>query len=182
MIDPGTQASGEDYKAYCRRRWGGDGWTYSLRDRGQELGLPFGQWDYWPNTLNAHRICTYLEERDQADASLGEKEREQRGLALVAKFYEMTYERGVNISTPEGAAKALDELGFAPADDALRWLKQGGGQDSVAAQDRFAKRDMQISGVPYFVISDGEGQSRPQALSGAHSSRSFLQAMQKVAR
>lgn len=181
MIDPATQEDGEDYKAYCRRRWGGDGWTYDLRERGQQLGLPFGKWDFWPNTLNAHRLCSHLQERDEADVSLSEKDRETRGLALVAKFYELTYERGMNISTPEGAAVAIDELGFAKAADAERWLQQGGGLDKIQSEDRFAKRDMQIRGVPFFVVSDGEGRGRPQTLNGAHSSKSFLQAFQKVA-
>ena len=31
MIDPQTQPNGEDYLAYNRRRWGGDGWTASLK-------------------------------------------------------------------------------------------------------------------------------------------------------
>lgn len=31
MIDPATQPQGEEYMAYTRRRWGGDGWTGSLK-------------------------------------------------------------------------------------------------------------------------------------------------------
>lgn len=31
MIDPRTQPDGEDYLAYTERRWGGDGWTASLK-------------------------------------------------------------------------------------------------------------------------------------------------------
>ena len=31
MIDMGTQPLGEDYKAYNARRWGGDGWTASMK-------------------------------------------------------------------------------------------------------------------------------------------------------
>ena len=31
MIDPQTQPNGEDYLAYNERRWGGDGWTASLK-------------------------------------------------------------------------------------------------------------------------------------------------------
>lgn len=31
MIDIGTQPDGEDYLAYNKRRWGGDGWTASMK-------------------------------------------------------------------------------------------------------------------------------------------------------
>lgn len=31
MIDMGTQPLGEDYLAYNERRWGGDGWTASMK-------------------------------------------------------------------------------------------------------------------------------------------------------
>lgn len=181
MIDPNTQRSGEDYNAYCRRRWGGDGWTMSLKDRGRQLGLGFEGWDWWPNTLNAHRVCVYLDQMDQANPELNEKEREQRGLNLVSKFYELTYERKENISTSRGAALALEELGYASASDVEQWLDRGGGQREVAQADRHAKRDMDIHGVPYFVIS-GEETKRPLALSGAQSSGAFVRAFQQVQR
>lgn len=181
MIDPKTKKDGEDYKAYCRRRWGGDGWTYELRDRGQDLGLSFAKWDWWPNTLNAHRLCNYLDELDSKRSELTEQQKTDRGLHLVQKFYELTYERGVNISTPEGAAQAMDELGFAKAEDAVKWLKDGCGLDQVIADDTYAKREMDIGGVPFFVISEEEGKSRPLGLSGAQSSSAFAKAFKKVA-
>lgn len=31
MIDPRTDAAGEEYLAYNQRRWGSDSWTGSLR-------------------------------------------------------------------------------------------------------------------------------------------------------
>mmetsp|Transcript_125644 Transcript_125644/g.268108 ORF Transcript_125644/g.268108 Transcript_125644/m.268108 type:complete len:183 (+) Transcript_125644:228-776(+) len=181
MIDPGTKRDGEDYTAYCRRRWGGDGWTHSLRQRGQQLGLPFGKWTWWPNTLNAHRLCVYLEEMDGARGDLSDEEKGKRHLALVDKFYELTYERGVNISTPEGASQAVEELGFAKATDAATWLQQGGGRDKVVAEDHYAKSDLDIHGVPFFVISEPTSGGRPVALSGAQSSRAFTDAFRQVA-
>lgn len=145
------------------------------------MGLQFGNWTWWPNTLNAHRCSVYLEQLDAASA-LSEREKETRGLDLVKKYYELTYERGENISTPEGAAKALEELGFARATDATQWLQGGGGMDEVRRADSFAKRDMDIGGVPYFVISDETQRGQPVALSGAQSSSAFLQAFQQLSR
>lgn len=184
MIDPRTARDGEDYDAYCRRRWGGDGWTGSLRQKGKSLGLKFGAWSWWPNTLNAHRLCAFLEERDAgAGITLTERQKEERGLALVNKFYELTYERGQNISTVEGAAAALEELGYATKEEAASWLRSGGGEQEVLRADDYAKRDMDIHGVPFFVIA-GAGTPnagpRPVALSGAQGSQAFLEAFREM--
>lgn len=61
FIDPSTKAEGEDYKAYCRRRWGGDGWTNSLP--GKREGSKFQNWKVWPNTLLAVRLLHLAEEK-----------------------------------------------------------------------------------------------------------------------
>lgn len=180
MIDPGTKANGEDYAAYCHRRWGGDGWTYSLRDRGMQLGLKFGKWKYWPNTKNAHRVCVFLDELDAGNVNLGEKDKEMRALDLIHKFYELTYERGANISVPEGAAAAIEELGFARASDVVAWLAHGGGVREVESADHFAKRDMDIQGVPFFVISSDDKGRKPVVLGGAQSSSTLTKAMKQV--
>lgn len=181
MIDPGTNQDGEDYTAYCRRRWGGDGWTHSLRDRGRQMGLRFGNWAWWPNTLNAHRLCVYLDELDSGRADLSAAEKEKRALDLMKKYYELTYERGLNISTPEGAALALEELGLAKSKDAVVWLEQGGGKREVAQADRFAKNDMDVHGVPLFEISDAAGARPPVQLSGAQPASAFANAFRRVA-
>lgn len=124
-------------------------------------------------------LCTFLEQLDAANPNLTAKQKEQRGLALVNKFYELTYEEGGNISTPEGAARALEELGFATAAEAVDWLKRGGGQKEVVAADTYAKRDMDIDGVPFFVVSGSESK-RPIALNGAQDSRAFMRAFSQA--
>jgi len=169
MIDPRTDKAGEKKEAYCRRRWGGSGWAPEFR-----------QWDWWPNTLNAHRLCVYLDDLDAARTDLSEREKDQRALALVKKFYELTYDSGANISTPAGAARALEELGFAKASDAVQWLERGGGRDKVVAGDTYAKTEMDINGVPHFVVSDLNG-GRGQTLHGAQKPAAFLAAFQQVA-
>jgi len=102
MIDPRTASDGEDYMAYNRRRWGGDGWTYDLRRRGAKCNAPFANWKWWPNTLRGHALCQYV--------------RKQYGLAaedeLTRLLMELTYERGGNVSNPaelQAACKTLAE-------------------------------------------------------------------------
>jgi len=165
IIDPRTKQAGEEKEAYCRRRWGGSGWAPD-----------FNKWDWWPNTLNAHRLCFYLQGLDKDNRDLSERDRSVRGLNLIKKFYELTYERGLNISTPDGAALALEELGYAKKSDAVAWLAEGKGFDEVVSEDTHAKNDMDIHGVPHFVISGAGGQE--QELHGAQKSSAFLQAFE----
>merc|ERR1712130_124900 len=131
-----------------------------MGERGKDMGLKFGSWLTWPNTFNAHRLCYFLEELDTKN-NLSNKDSIRRGLDLVNKYYELTYERGENISTPEGAAKALEELGFADKMAAVQWLKQGGGEQEVREADTYAKQNMDIHGVPFFVVSQDGGNVKP---------------------
>jgi len=102
MIDTRTATGGEDYMAYNRRRWGGDGWTYELRSRGAKAGAPFANWKWWPNTLRGHALCHYVR-KHYGDAAEDE---------LTKLLMELTYERGANVSDPndlEAACKTLAE-------------------------------------------------------------------------
>mmetsp|Transcript_97206 Transcript_97206/g.225352 ORF Transcript_97206/g.225352 Transcript_97206/m.225352 type:complete len:179 (+) Transcript_97206:228-764(+) len=168
MIDPRTKREGEDREAYCRRRWGGSGWAPQ-----------FQKWDWWPNTLNAHRLCLYIDKVDAQRSDLTQREKDERSLNLIKKFYELTYDRGLNISTPAGAAQALEELGYAKAVDAVRWLEEGGGFNETVAQDTSAKQEKDIHGVPHFEIFDPTGTS-VRSLHGAQKSGAFLAAFEQV--
>ena len=61
MIDPGTQPGGEEYRAYNERRWGGDGWTRSMKASGRKEGAPYENWKWWPNTTHASRLLMFAE-------------------------------------------------------------------------------------------------------------------------
>lgn len=98
MIDPNTQPSGEDYKAYNRRRWGGDGWTRSLRAKGRAVGAPFANWQTWPHTMRAHQLMMFAPH---------EKEHE-----LKERLFEAVYERGENISDLETLCRIAGDAGL----------------------------------------------------------------------
>lgn len=51
QIDPNTALEGEEFEAYCQRRWGSSGWTRSLRQQGKQDGVRFANWKWWPHTL-----------------------------------------------------------------------------------------------------------------------------------
>ena len=98
MIDPGTKADGEEYMAYNRRRWGGDGWTTSMKAMGAREGAPYANWKTWPNTTHASRMLMRAEQYE-----LGDK--------LIERLYRMCYEEGENVSLRETVARAASEVG-----------------------------------------------------------------------
>lgn len=56
QIDPGTKASDETVSEYCRRRWGGAGWTDHLKQEGRKDNAKFNDWQWWPSTLKARQL------------------------------------------------------------------------------------------------------------------------------
>lgn len=169
IIDGRTQTEGEDKQEYCRRRGWGGGWKPpDLR-----------QWKWWPNTENAHRLCMYLESLHKNMPELSQQQKDERSHALVRKYYELTYDRDCNISTPEGAAQALEELGYAKASDAVEWLRRGGGVEEVNAALQDSRRG-DIHSVPHYSIKGAAGGVEP--FGGAQDSKTFYSMLKQVAR
>lgn len=158
MIDRNTAPLGEEYLEYNRRRWGGDGWTADLRRAGRPDGALFADWRWWPNTLLAHRLASLAHTHG-------------KGHQAAELLFQLTYERGQNISSQQVLREAAAELGL-PANEAEQALQGNAWLDQVLREDRRAKEELGISGVPYFVIS-GEGSGVCSALSGAQSVRAL---------
>lgn len=173
IIDPKTPLAGEDKQAYCRNRgWGGSWKPPDLK-----------QWKWWPNTQNAHRLCVYLEELSARVPEMSQSEQDQRNHALVRKYYELTYDRDCNISTPEGAAQAIEELGFGKASDAVEWLREGGGLKEVNAKLGEANAS-NVHSVPHYIVTGpNERQGSGVApFGGAQDSRTFYKIFKQLAK
>lgn len=177
MIDPRTAEGGEDYLAYNRRRWGGDGWTHELRARGARVGAPFARWTWWPNTLRAHALAHYVRAHYGAAAED----------ALTQLLMELTYERGANVSSPavlEGAVATLAErvpacrIDVAAAQAAVRART---GVDAAWDEDAASKR-AGVSGVPFFRISCAGvvPRTRPVTLSGCQPVSAFVRVFERI--
>jgi len=167
IIDKNTAPKGEEYMAYNLRRWGGDGWTHSLRKSGQRDGLEFKNWKIWPNSLHGHRLVHLAGTQKGAEG---------QGKAKDVLF-RMIYEDGLNVSDVDTLIQAAKEKGLEGSEE---YLKSSRDVDLVLAEDSRAKSQMRISGVPYFVISsDGEYQ-KTVSLSGAQGTEQFLAAFSHV--
>jgi len=133
MIDPNTKKSGEEYLAYNKRRWGSDGWTYSLRQAGKKVGCSFADWKTWPNTFWAHCLINYAGGFDKADE-------------VVDEIFDFCYEKGENVSELEVLEKIAEKF---KVDEGWKGKEV---QKRVIEGDAYAKEEMDIHGVPYFVM------------------------------
>ena len=98
LIDPGTQPDGEPYLAYNERRWGGDGWTGSMKRMGRKEGAPYANWVTWPNTRHCSRLLLLAEKHGLGDAVIG-------------RLYSACYEEGQNVSLKETVARVARDVG-----------------------------------------------------------------------
>jgi predicted DsbA family dithiol-disulfide isomerase len=140
MIDPNTKEDGEEYLAYNQRRWGGDGWTRSLRALGARDGVEFANWATWPNTLHANRLLQHAE-----SFGLGGKVKS----ILMKKIYE----EGENASLREVVAKAADEAGVPGGMELVQ--SNDGMEELRRALQAASVNGKRVSSVPYYSVNDG---------------------------
>ncbi|KAH3743338.1 DsbA family protein [Pelomyxa schiedti] len=130
------------------------GWTrYEQHPAYKQDGLPFANWPYVPNTVNAHRLIYHLP-----------KEKKNKAVSLL--FFK-NYETGENIGEIETLVRVASELGEDPA--ATRNYLQSSADRDTVMQLASNATSRGVDGVPHFVISsrttvEFSGAQNPQAL------------------
>lgn len=162
IIDMGTKRDGEEYMAYNVRRWGGDGWTYSMRSTSKPDGCNFANWKYWPFSLHCHRLMVYANTV-------------KKGNELMGIFYQMNYEEGKNLSVKEGLMEAATRCGL-NLDEAERVIDSDMYCDVVKKEIR-NWHQMNVSGVPFFIVDFPSGKT--VTLEGAVSTSKWLSVLNK---
>lgn len=130
---------------------------------------------YWPGTPPTprpagHQLLLLAQEQG--------KGREAKDLLL-----RYTYEQGENVSDIGTLVRAGRELGLDEG-EVRRHLAEDRGRAAVLRDDETGKRELGISGVPYFIVGPGGGgggePGRRYALSGAQPAAAFVKAVGKV--
>ena len=183
QIDPGTAQMGETVGDYCRRRWGGSGWTNHLKSEGRKDGANFGDWKWWPNTSKAHQLIQFCESNGISSTD-----------RVNALLFQAEYEKGENISLVDvlvriGQEASDENVGNANAinaDELRRYLTKDEGKAQVQRDIAFGREKYGISGVPYFIVSAEDGtpnltKRRPYGFSGAQSSETFVELFEELA-
>mmetsp|Transcript_53414 Transcript_53414/g.64380 ORF Transcript_53414/g.64380 Transcript_53414/m.64380 type:complete len:160 (-) Transcript_53414:417-896(-) len=148
-------------ESYCRRRWGGSGWTHHTRSEGAKCGAPFNNWKWWPNTLKAHQLVLFGEERGVHSDKTNEI------------LFKAVYEEGKNISLVQTLVDIGTREMNLPAEELRAYLESNSGAREVEQTIRNGRDKYDISGVPFFIIGKNDG-STPYGLSGAQGTKTFL--------
>ena len=165
MIDPATKADGERYMDYNRRRWGGDGWTRSMKAMGRDEGAPYANWVWWPNTTHCGRLLLLAEKHGLADK-------------VVGILYRLCYEEGENVSLRETVAKAAIEANvpggeeYVNSDRGLLELSQALRGNASGANGQA------IRSAPTFQLSVGRAST---SFSGAQDTETWISILEQCA-
>jgi len=168
QLNPELPPQGIPRKSYLHAKFGGGtraGEIYArVKAVGAELGIAFDfdRIEIQPNTLAAHRLIAWTQERDDP-ALTG---------ALVERLFDAYFVQGRPIGEPAELAKIASEAGLDPS-AAQAMLASAEGLAAVSAEDREA-RDVGINGVPFFIFNGST------AVSGAHDPHTLLEAIAKA--
>jgi predicted DsbA family dithiol-disulfide isomerase len=161
-LNPDLPAQGVSRAAYLEAKFGGaaraDEIYARVRAAGAEVDIAFAfeRIRLQPNTLDAHRLIAWAQERGGAQT-------------LVERLFRAYFTEGRYIGSVDELVALAAEVGL-PADEARAMLAADAYRGAVAAEFREA-RDAGISGVPVFIFN---GRT---AVSGAHDPETLLEAI-----
>lgn len=122
------------------------------------ISFDFSKVAAWPNTLASHTLIKCAPETDRTRA--------------VDAVYKAYFEDGKDIGDPEVLVSIAEELEMDGAQ--VRQAIEADAKQAEIAEDIAFARELQITGVPFFVIDN------KLALSGAHPAENFLKAFQQA--
>jgi predicted DsbA family dithiol-disulfide isomerase len=167
QLNPDLPPQGIPRRAYLHAKFGGASGLGAaeiyarVKAVGVEVGIAFDfdRIEIQPNTLAAHRLIAWVQERADAGLTSG----------LVERLFEAYFVQGRAIGEPDELARIASEAGLELA-AAQAMLASTEGLAAVSAEDREA-RNVGINGVPFFIFNGST------ALSGAHDPETLLEAI-----
>jgi predicted DsbA family dithiol-disulfide isomerase len=165
QLNPDLPADGIARAAYLEAKFGGKARAAEIyarvRAAGMDVGIPFdfNRIERQPNTLDAHRLITWAQNRGDAKATD----------ALVEQLFRAYFIDGRVLTDTEQLVSIARDAGF-PEGEARAMLGSDAIRSEVEAEDREA-RSVGISGVPFFIFNG------KTAVSGAHEPAALLEAI-----
>jgi predicted DsbA family dithiol-disulfide isomerase len=165
QLNPDLPAQGIARSAYLEAKFGGKARAAEIYARvtsaGAQVGIAFDfdRIQRQPNTLDAHRLIAWAQQRGQTQALD----------ALVEALFRGYFIDGRLIGDREELVRIAGGAGF-PEGEARALLASEAARADVEAEDREA-RAVGIGGVPFFIFN---GRT---AVSGAHDPPALLEAM-----
>ena len=165
QLNPDLPPEGIGRAAYIEAKFGGKARATEIyarvRSAGTDVGIPFefDRIDRQPNTLDAHRLIAWAQQRGDQGATD----------ALVERLFRAYFVEGRLLTETEQLVGVAREAGF-PESEVRAMLASAAGRPDVEAEDREA-RAVGISGVPFFIFNG------KTAVSGAHEPAALLEAI-----
>ena len=165
QLNPDLPPQGIPRKAYLHAKFGGETRAAEIYARvkavGAEVGIAFDfdRIEIQPNTLAAHRLIAWSQEREDAGLTSD----------LVERLFQAYFVQGRAIGETDELVLIASEAGLDRA-AAQAMLASTETLATVSAEDREA-RNVGINGVPFFIFNGGT------ALSGAHDPETLLEAI-----
>ena len=148
FLNPDTPDSGEPYRPFLERKFGGPEKLAQLLAQiaaaGRTAGIEFAfeRIEVRANTLRAHRLIHRAQEKGHADA-------------LVERLFAAQFLQGENVGDAAVLARLAGECGDDEA-AALAYLRSEADAGAVRAQVERAQR-MGVTGVPFFIFAGRYG-------------------------
>jgi predicted DsbA family dithiol-disulfide isomerase len=161
FLNPDTPPEGEPYLPFLERKFGSLAAVEALFERVRAGGRPYGV-DFAferiamrANTLLAHRLIDWAQQRGNADA-------------LVERLFVAQFQRGEAIGDPATLSGIAEECGY-PAAEWAAWRDADSDVEALRA-DEHSLRTRGINMVPTFIVGDSKvvvGAEDPAILAGA---------------
>ncbi|MCF8177108.1 MAG: DsbA family oxidoreductase [Sulfuritalea sp.] len=168
FLNPDTPDTGEPYRPFLEKKFGGPKPLQEMWQRVQEAGRPAGiefafeKIELRANTLKAHRLIHYAQK----------SEPDQKTIAvLIEALFAAQFLQGRYIGDAAVLADIAGECGLDRA-AVLAYLESDDDTEDVLAGAAEARR-LNINGVPFFIFN------RRLGASGAHPPQDLLKAMQQ---
>ena len=170
FLNPDTPESGEPYRPFLEKKFGGAKQLEELWQRvsaaGSTAGIEFAfeKIELRANTLNAHRLIHHAQSRVGADAAVT--------AALVEAIFAAQFLEGRHVGDRGVLASVAGECGM-DREAVLRYLETDEDAEAVRGGAVEAQRKG-INGVPFFVFNNR------LAASGAQPPEALLQVMRQA--
>jgi predicted DsbA family dithiol-disulfide isomerase len=145
FLNPDAPPEGEPYLPFLEAKFGGRANVEAIFERVRAAGRPYGidfafeDISLRVNTLQAHRLATWAQQRSDA-------------AALVARLYSANFQRGENLGDVATLVRIAGECGYDTADVSI-FLDSDALKAEVLA-DEAAIRQRGITMVPTFLIGN----------------------------
>jgi len=154
---------GVDKRVHYAKKFGADrfdGMAKNMANVGNEVGIKFKTDAIVGNTIRSHRLVEYAERQGKQNE-------------VVEEIMKQYFEEGKNLGSFETLLDVAKTAGLDVA-KTKSYLESDEDKDWVIQQDRKAKDELDVEGVPYFTVNDNI------SFSGAQTEEFFEDVFQKI--